>query len=1040
MANDGVGTGPKIIGVTRTVLDELNTFRVDFDEPVDPVSFPASLITLTTPGGTAIDPGDLLLTPSAGSDSFDVTLPAQTAIGDYALTIDPALTDFDGNALDQDGDGNGGETGDDTFSTTIDLRPLTVFSGSISTETTWTGTVHLTGNTSIVTGITLHIDPGTVIKLNRGAWFEADGILDAQGTADDPITFTTVLDDDIGGDLSGPGIATPLRGEWEAIYLDSLTAGSTLTYVNVLYAGNRSAPGNGFNFVPAVQIRGKDGVVMSNVQVLESDSTAVSITSASPQLTSVHVDGAAGDAFFADIASAPTLSDLTVGNVSGVDYALGSGDITADRNWNFGGLAATTIGSITVNTDVTLDIDPGQVIKFATGAFFEIDGILVAVGTEGAPIVLTSGQDDSAGGDSNHDGTASTPRRGDWEAVYLDSLTVGSTLTHVEVRYAGNRSSPGNTFNFTPAIQIREKQGVVMTDVRVYEADEVGISITGAAPQLTRVHVDRVSGDAFTADIASTPTLMDLSVGAAGRYDYALGGGSISDIRTWNFGGLAATSLGNISVEQGATLGIDPGEVIKFRSGDFLEIDGTLNAIGTPADPIVLTSEHDDEAGGDSNHNGDATVPLRGHWEALYLDSLSAGSTLRFVEVRFAGNAASPGNTFNFTPAVQIREKQDVVLENVIVRDVDQIGVDITGAVSPVLTDVSVFRANSVPFRLAIASTPTLTRLTAADTAGDHVQLVAGTITTGRTWDFGGLPAHTTGNITVGAGTTLTIAPDTVVKFAVGARFRVDGTVTAVGTDAQRIIFTAISDDTAGGDSNADGTTTAGVAGSWEHLELNADSDLSRLEYVEIRFAGNAASPGNTFNFTESVDLNETDATFRNVLVADGELTGFRIDGGAPTLVDVHVTRVNDVPYSLDMTADPVLDGITASDSAVQAVRLDGGTLDADRTWDVTILPYIFGSTNLTVAAGVTLALGPGTVLKFFDGQLFNVAGTLDAVGTLTDPIVLTAAEDDTAGGDLLRDGDATVPITGSWEALRFSDTSVDSVLEHVDVRWAGNR
>ena len=64
-----------------------------------------------------------------------------------------------------------------------------------------------------------------------------------------------------------------------------------------------------------------------------------------------------------------------------------------------------------------------------------------ASGTVAAPIVLTSLQDDSIGGDTNDDGTASFGAAGQWEALYIDSS--GSVLSHVEIRYAGNVNAPG---------------------------------------------------------------------------------------------------------------------------------------------------------------------------------------------------------------------------------------------------------------------------------------------------------------------------------------------------------------------------------------------------------------------------------------------------------------------------------------------------------------------------------------------------------------------------------------------------------------------
>ena len=49
---------------------------------------------------------------------FRVTFPAQTAPGDYTLSVGPDIRDAAGNRLDQDGDGTPGEPAADVFTIT----------------------------------------------------------------------------------------------------------------------------------------------------------------------------------------------------------------------------------------------------------------------------------------------------------------------------------------------------------------------------------------------------------------------------------------------------------------------------------------------------------------------------------------------------------------------------------------------------------------------------------------------------------------------------------------------------------------------------------------------------------------------------------------------------------------------------------------------------------------------------------------------------------------------------------------------------------
>ncbi|MCL4439564.1 MAG: hypothetical protein M1609_02905 [Firmicutes bacterium] len=87
--------------------------------------------------------------------------------------------------------------------------------------------------------------------------------------------------------------------------------------------------------------------------------------------------------------------------------------ITADTVWSSANTYVVQ-STTTVAPGVSLSIDPGTVIKFKPYAKMVIKGTLVAPGSEQANIVFTSYKDDAYGGDTNGDGTATVPARGDW--------------------------------------------------------------------------------------------------------------------------------------------------------------------------------------------------------------------------------------------------------------------------------------------------------------------------------------------------------------------------------------------------------------------------------------------------------------------------------------------------------------------------------------------------------------------------------------------------------------------------------------------------
>ena len=87
----------------------------------------------------------------------------------------------------------------------------------------------------------------------------------------------------------------------------------------------------------------------------------------------------------------------------------------------------------------------------------------------------------------------------------------------------------------------------------------------------------------------------------------------------------------NVTVASGATLTLQPGTVIKFNTGCSLTVNGTLDAQGTRAAPIVFTSLKDDEHGGDTNGDGDKTYPWAGDWGCV----LISGGNIKASYCRF---------------------------------------------------------------------------------------------------------------------------------------------------------------------------------------------------------------------------------------------------------------------------------------------------------------------------------------------------------------------------------------------------------------------
>ncbi len=101
----------------------------------------------------------------------------------------------------------------------IFVSTLSTQAETLTEDTVWSGTVDVEGELEVADGVTLSIDPGTVVRLAPGATVVVRGRLMADGTEPEPIRFTRASDTE----------------PWERIYFIRADD-SRLRYVTIEYA------------------------------------------------------------------------------------------------------------------------------------------------------------------------------------------------------------------------------------------------------------------------------------------------------------------------------------------------------------------------------------------------------------------------------------------------------------------------------------------------------------------------------------------------------------------------------------------------------------------------------------------------------------------------------------------------------------------------------------------------------------------------------------------------------------------------------------
>lgn len=328
---------------------------------------------------------------------------------------------------------------------------------------------------------------------------------------------------------------------------------------------------------------------------------------------------------------------------------------------------------------------------------------------------------------------------------------------------------------------------------------------------------------------------------------------------------------------------------------------------------------------------------------------------------------------------------------------------------------------------------------------------VTGSLGANQTWQADTVP-YIISSLTVPVGKTLTINPNVVAKFeSIWATLAVNGTLNASGSSISRIIFTSISDDTAIGDTNADGFATSPALGDWRKIEIGSGATTT-LDYTTVRYGGyydgyNVYNNGGTLDILNSSIASSSSYgiyhTSGTTEVATSTFNGngsYGIYGAGSGVLSISNSNFYNNSTSagyFDLGSGVI---VTNSDNTASGTGKRGftvtGSLGANQTWQADGVPYIISS--ITIPSGKTLTINPNAVVKFESiWATLAVNGTLTASGNSLYPVYFTSLKDDTIGGETNSDNSATSPASGDWRKIEIGSGGTAN-LSYSIIRYGG--